>query len=183
VELKQLYGNYTDLEMDTDETHLDLELPLLECTYGWDVTAYNAAGIPLARSDSAYVDDEDKFFQKYDGIFTIKNDLLPWCHLQLFSPVNGAKITSGRIEFLWDHHPLAARYGVSITRRYNDTLKGIHIFDPGFFYGNFTVREDGSLAGPSLPYFVQGTYYWTVRAYTEDGSFIAASAEYEFWVP
>lgn len=53
VELKQWNGNYADSEIDTPETELELELPPLNCPYGWDVTAYSESGIPLARSDSA----------------------------------------------------------------------------------------------------------------------------------
>ncbi len=176
VELRQLYGNYTDMDVDTSDTHIDLELPLLACTYGWDVTAYNESGIPLARSDSAYVDSSYAFFQMYDGIFRIENDLLPWCHLLLISPQDGETISGGRVNFEWEHHPLAARYHLWIHRyQYNNNSQFSSDIDLFWFEGDFEVQRDGQLVGPSLPYFSSGTYYWGVGVYTADEGLIATS--------
>jgi hypothetical protein len=176
VELKQLYGNYTDLEVDTSETQIDLELPLLACTYGWDVTAYSDSGIPLARSDSAYVDSSYMFYQQYDGIFSIENDLLPWCHLRLLSPEDGETISGGSLRLEWELHPLAVRYHVTIDR-YRMNITNLAASDIGYFWfeGDFELQSDGRLAGPSLPFFNSGTYYWRVSAYTADGGWIATS--------
>ncbi len=176
VELKQLYGSYTDLEVDTSETQIDLELPLLACTYGWDVTAYSESGIPLARSDSAYVDSSYMFYQRYDGIFSIENDLLPWCHLRLLSPADGDTISGGSLRLEWELHPLAVRYHVTIDRyRMNITNLAASDIDYLWFEGDFELQSDGRLVGPSLPFFYSGTYYWRVSAYTADGGWIATS--------
>jgi hypothetical protein len=176
LELKQLYGSYTDLVVDTSETQIDLELPLLACTYGWDVTAYDESGIPLARSDSAYVDSSYMFYQRYDGIFSIENDQLPWCHLRLISPADGETISGGSLRLEWELHPLAVRYHVSIDRyRMNYTNLAASDIDYFWFEGDFELQSDGRLVGTSLPYFNSGTYYWRVSAYTADGGLIATS--------
>ena len=176
VALKQLYGSYTDLEVDTSETQIELALPLLACTYGWDVTAYNESGIPLARSDSAYADSSWNFYQRYDGIFSIENDLLPWCQLRLLSPADGETISTGTIRLEWELHPLAVRYHVAIDRyRMNSNNLAASDIDYFWFEGDFELQSDGSLVGPSLPFFNSGTYYWRVSAYTADGGLIAVS--------
>jgi hypothetical protein len=182
VELKQMFGTVTDLELDTNDTHVDLELPLMACTYGWDVTAYSSAGTPLARSDSAYEDQLKSFTQKYDGIFSIQNDLLPWCEIVLISPPYSAKLTGGTVELIWEHHPLAATYRVSI-KRLRSLSQGGPSIDPDFFIGEYIVLEDSNLEGPSLPSFGSGSYYWVVKAFTEEGWNIAGSREGYFWIP
>lgn len=130
----------------------------------------NEDGIPLARSDSVYAVETDYFPRKYDGIFRIENELLSWCHLRLLIPEYGATISTGRVNFEWEHHPLAASYTLRIDRHRmsypNLTASDIDLF---WFKGDFLVQSDGSLIGPSLPTFAWGTYYWSVLAYTADG--------------
>ena len=172
VELKQWNGNYADSEIDTPETELELELPLLNCSYGWDVTAYSESGIPLARSDSAFVDDSDDFWQRYDGLFTIHNASLPSCGIALISPADSEVIVGGwNVEFIWEPNPLATGYVGSLTRiRDAAGNMDFELYDFGF-----VVQEDGSLAGAGLPSLPRGQYNWEIMAWCEDGRSIATS--------
>ena len=182
LELKQEYADYTDMEVDTSETTVGLELPLMDCTYGWDVIAYDEHGIPLARSNSAYEDTYWVFDQKFDGIFTIENDLLPWCHLQLLYPANLSQVTSGSFRLEWEIHPLAVRYHLSIDRSTGDFLGGTYRYYPQWFEADYEIQADGTLVGPSLPYFSSGWYDWDVSAYAADGGFVATGSS-AFRVP
>jgi hypothetical protein len=134
----------------------------MDCRYGWDVTAYDADGILLARPGST-------------GIFEVRNDMLPWCQIRLTSPGYREEISSGSFKLEWELHPLAVRYRIGITK---------NVFEIGWYIGDVAVREDGSLSSPSpaLPYFGSGWYKWGVSAYTEDGGYIAYG-ESTFRVP
>jgi len=179
VELKQWNGNYADSEIDTPETELELELPLLNCSYGWDVTAYSESGIPLARSDSALVDDPHDFRQRYDGLFTIHNASLPSCGIALISPADSEVIVGGwNVEFIWEPNPLATGYVGSLTRIRD--AAGNMVFEYHNF--GFVVQEDGSLAGAGLPSLPRGSYNWEIAAFVEDGRSIAHSGLRRFTI-
>lgn len=187
VELHQGTASYTDQEWETDQTYVALEAPLFRCIYGWDVTAYDADGIPLARSDR-YVDENpsySSFFQKmYDGYFRIENDDLYPCYIEVYSPLHNATIARGRVEFRWALHPLAVRYVLSMSRTYGNIAAGEDVVTiPRFFYEEFLVQEDGSLAGPSLPSFERGSYIWSVWAYAENGAMLAETGVRIFRIP
>jgi hypothetical protein len=183
LEFYSYRGTYNDFELDTTETHIQLELALpLQCIYGWDVTAYSSSGIPLANSDQAFTDMSTDFYQMYDGIFQIENDEFHSCTLEVSSPSFGEKITSGRVEFRWEKHPLAVTYRLSIARNYWEPGTLIYHFVPDFFTGDFSIREDGSTVGPSLPAFGKGWYSWVLRAFAEDGGYIA-DAVGDFSIP
>jgi formylglycine-generating enzyme required for sulfatase activity len=181
LELKQFYGSYTDLELDVAEPHVDLTLPLMECRYGWDVTAHAENGMPLARSDFAYWDDTDDFFQKYDGIFTIKNDALPWCEIILITPADRAEFRAGSAYVMsWERHPLAARYTLAINMLHDADGKYILPGQQLIFAESFVDQQE--VSGPSLPYLGKGHYEWNVSAYMENGEQIANSRWKEFYI-
>ena len=172
LSLKQGLGAYTDLELDTTETEVALSAPLMACSYGWDVTAYNANGTMIARSDLAYVDDEFDFTQKYDGFFIVKNETLPSCKISVVSP-KGKLTGTGTFEFKWELHPLATKYHISVWRMRNG--KGEIDLDASYFYGTYHLKDDGTLDGPKPPTFAAGQYRWEVHAFMDEGSAIAES--------
>jgi hypothetical protein len=121
----------------------------------------------------------------YDGLFTIRNDMLPWCRIRLLSPEYKAHLSGGSFKLEWELHPLAVRYTVSIRKDSGSFFEGTYKAEFGWYSGTVEVREDGSLASPSpaLPYFGNGVYYWWVYAYAGDGGQLAASSRGQFSVP
>lgn len=103
VLLLQTYGSYTNIEVRTEETQLILTQPLMSCEYIWAVTAFDASGALLASStgDSSISNTKLKFSENnnFAGAteetqrFTIKNDMLPWCHI-----TTNIKIESSRVD-------------------------------------------------------------------------------------
>jgi hypothetical protein len=183
LELKQGLADYTDMELDTAETHVDLDSPLLACRYGWEVTAYSGTGVPLARSDMYYEDDPNVFTQHYDGIFSIANDSLPSCYITILSPASRQNFYSGDvIEIKWETNPAAVKYSLFITVSTGDLLSGTLELFTDFFHGEYVVQDDGSLSEPDLLYFGPGSYRLGVSAYTEDGGWIAYSGSWWFFV-
>jgi hypothetical protein len=180
VQMKQKYGTYTNMVADTTETRLDLELPLLDCVYYWTVVAYNAYGKPIAESD--------------EGIFTIRNDMLPSCLLQLISPGDREIVSDGSSQLDWELHPLADSYTITISKATGSMIWDLskqtveiidYRFEDDWYVGTVIVNEDGSLDNPSppLPFFGKGRYYWEVKAFTADGCFIASAPSSSFTVP
>jgi hypothetical protein len=184
LELKQSYATYSDMQLDTTETQVDLDSHLLACTYGWDVTAYSEDGIPLARSDVYSLDKPDDFDQKYDGVFKVVNDDLPSCVITILSPPRGAEFRNGdSIQIDWEPNPLAVKYSVWITKTTGSFTDGTWQRDIDFFRGDFMVQDDGSLSGPALPYFGRGDYRIRVQAYDEDGNLVAENLSgFPSWV-
>jgi len=166
ITLNQQRGSYTNLEMDTEATQLAL-LPLLDCQYTWVVVAYDFMGNPLAKSR-----DED-------GSFTIKNDMLPRCNLEIISPLYMEEITSGVFQIEWELHPLAVRYEINIIKHF-----GYVGADTEWYRGSVIVEADGSISEPSpaIPKFETDSYHLIISAYTADDGFIASGAS-PFFVP
>jgi len=175
IELKQAVATYNDMELETENTSIEMEMPLpLNCLYGWNVTAYDEMGVPIARSDMSYWDDYYDFEQKYDGLFQIKNPSLPGCSIHITSPSNQDEFTGGsNIDIQWEPHPLAEHYLLTTERHTGDLIKGTYKADFHYFDGTYVVQEDGSFDGPRYPSFGKGLYRIKIRAIADDGGWLA----------
>jgi len=181
LELEQLLGNYTNMELDIEETQIDIDLPLMACTYGWDITAYSETGIPLAKTDAEFVDDPLAFYERFDGLFTIENDALPSCFINLIYPPDYAtlSVAEGNAGFLWEAHPLATSYRI-FGNRTHDASGNISI-RRNVIFETIEIMEDGSFTTTDLPQLARGQYNWRVIAYF-DGAIIAGSSTWDFTI-
>ena len=179
LRLIQSAGNYTNLDFKTTETQVNLESPLMQCKYGWSVTAYNDSGIPLARSDVGAVFDENMA-----GIFTIQNDSLYSCYINVIHPSDGAQLSSGRnVEFTWELHPLATEYRFQLYRDKKVNFRGtwiegldmVSVIDE-----RLDIQEEG-IYTYTVPSLQKGSYQWSVFAYTEGGKQVARTPG-DYWV-
>jgi hypothetical protein len=180
VELKQLYASYTDVTLETTDTEVQIQGPLMECTYGWDVTALDEDGNPIARSDARF-EDENTFFTaheadfraEYDGLFDVRGEDLPWCQLELTVPglLQHFDLEDGW-EVSWGLHPLAAFYRVMIRQTHDEhgdpTVKL-------FSSNEMAVGGDGNPIDPQLPTLPAGQFQLFVLAITADGKNVARS--------
>jgi hypothetical protein len=180
VELKQLYASYTDVTMETMETEVQIQGPLMECTYGWDVTALDEDGNPIARADTR-IEDENTFFTaheadfraEYDGLFDVRGEDLPWCQLELTVPglLQHFDLEDGW-EVSWELHPLAAFYRVMV-RQVEDEHGDPHV---NYFSSNqMAVDEDGRPVDPQLPTLPAGLFQLYVIAYDTNANTVAQS--------
>lgn len=181
LEFEQVYGNYFNFEVDTTETEYHIPDVLDACTYGWDITAYDADGNPLAITDAFIEDDQDAFYQRFDGLFTLEDESQPNCRIEVISPRNLSTIqaSSGVVEFRWEPHPLATSYFIWIQKVYDASGN----FDyQNILLERIDVAEDGSIEFPSIPPLARGQYNWQMNAYAEDGRMVAETTGLGDWI-
>lgn len=180
LELEPLYGMPTRMELDTTESSLALDEPLMACTYGWDVTAYDEDGFPLARTDAFFVDDSYAFNQRFDGIFRIENPELISCSIELvYPPLHGILTPAqGNAGFEWEPNPHAEYYVLHIIRRIeaDGTLVYNRVYD-----GEVSVQADGTLEMTAVPYLTPGKYTWYVTAVREGVVFASSPTGQYQW--
>ena len=137
--IKQTSGNYTDMEFESIEPIYQLQVPLMECGYQWEITAFNGSNRPLSGSSSA---------------FYIENDSLPWCNLVFLYPPEGYYLTQSQVGILWESHPLAAYYNVVILPSTEYTEGDFKLCWPDYTDQStlrVDVNEDGSFSQPKIP--------------------------------
>ncbi|MGD8604156.1 MAG: hypothetical protein PVF49_06230 [Anaerolineales bacterium] len=185
VELKQLYASFTDSSVETSDTQLQLEGPLLACTYGWDVTALDAEGNPIARSD-ARIEAENSFFSaleanfraEYDGVFHFAGEGLPACELEVTVPRPGQHFDVDEgWDVSWELHPLAASYRVMVRQTHDENGEPYVDY---FFSNEMLVDEDGRPIDPQLPTLPAGQFQTYVIAYAANGASVAQSSIVDF---
>lgn len=173
LELEPLYGMSTPMELDTTESSFELGEPLMACTYGWDVTAYDEDGFPLARTDAFFIDDVYAFYERFDGIFRIENPDLISCFVELVYPPLHNILTpaQGNAGFEWEPNPHAEYYVLHIIRRIE--ADGTLVYER-VYNGEVNVRADGTVEMTAVPYLTPGKYTWYVTA-VRDGVVFASS--------
>jgi hypothetical protein len=168
LHLDQRFGDYTDMTVETSAPEYQIETPLMDCTYGWEVTAFDGQVIPLARSDHPDLGG----FRGYDGSFTVRNANLPSCELRIISP--GERQTfSGSWQFLFEPHPLAAYYTMELLWNRGADLELIES-------GRLQFNDAGNLISGSLPLLRSGSYTMMLFAYNADDQIIATSRNVHF---
>jgi hypothetical protein len=125
----------------TAQTKAPVETPLLNGTYAWKVTAFNANGVKLAET-------RDRSPFKVVGQAASST-------ITLLTPVTGTAVAGDKVKFSWKAHPLATSYQI-----YLNGTKG----EPPVLSFQTVDGTSYTLDKPLAP----GQYFWSVQAMKGD---------------
>lgn len=150
-------GNAIYTSHQVDEPQLVPDAPLIDCSYTWQVEAFNAQQIKIAEADGYHH-------------FTVTGQSVS-CHVQIAAPLDGASVSGAGLSLAWEPHPLAAYYKILM---WNDSepdrpkvLDFVQVIEPGY---TFAQELDPA------------KYVWSVHAYDDSGDEIAGSEVVDFVV-
>ena len=130
--------------------------PLIACDYLLKLEAFNEQGVKIAE---------------YDGFwdFTIIEQPIT-CYVKVLSPSDKTQVSAAGVELIWEEHPLAAYYQLSVRK---GSVGGEAIVD--------YARVDSTSYKFTEP-LTPGEYVWSVGAFNSSGDRIAGSSLYYFTV-
>jgi hypothetical protein len=139
---------YTGTEITPDQ-------PLLACEYLWQIEAYNAQGVMIAKYDG------------YSHFIVIDQPVS--CYIVVTSPADKAQVSSSDVKLTWEPHPLAAYYKLVVWK---DKVGGEKVVDYARIDGATSYTFDQALA--------PAEYIWSVYAHTSSDDMVAKSPLYYF---
>jgi hypothetical protein len=141
---------YTGTEITPDQ-------PLLACEYVWQIEAYNAQGVMIAKYDG------------YSHFMVIDQPIS--CYIVITSPADKTQVGASGVKLTWEPHPLAAYYKLVVWK---DDVGGDKIVDYARIDGATSYTFDQTLA--------PAEYIWSVYAHTSSDDMVAKSPLYHFYV-
>lgn len=154
VEVRPKSGGAEMMKMETSETSVAAEKPLLNGDYQWTVEALNAEGVKIA--ESAEPSNFKVTGQSGSNV------------VQLVNPKNGSRVSGANLTLQWKAHPQASDYRLYI--------KGVKAKDAILSFE--TVSGTSHKLTQTLP---PDQYFWSVNAH-KDGDKIAGSELENFTV-